>query len=234
MTWEHFYDNYLEWADSTISSRISQITDIQNAKTSELVDCCGCIDEILSCRLLRRAIKAQISFSYAEIAEITLFVSDGELLNDLVMEATGSCTQKNLEDLNDSGLPEELIFIIAKHYGLHIPNEGAIWQPGVLQKQIDELAESVDHLTDNLNQINKNLGRRKHQKKSGLLALLGVLGESNHSNDLVRFKIGDHVRVKYRGQEGTIVDINGKLIMVSLDDGKYVDSYDESQLEKAW
>ena len=175
-----------------------------------------------------------ISFSYAEIAEIALFVSDGELLNDLVMEATGSCTQKNLEDLNDSGLPEELIFIIAKHYGLHIPNEGAIWQPGVLQKQIDELAESVDHLTDNLNQINKNLGRRKHQKKSGLLALLGVLGESNHSNDLVRFKIGDHVRVKYRGQEGTIVDINGKLIMVSLDDGKYVDSYDESQLEKAW
>ena len=33
MTWEHFYDTYLEWADSTISSRISQITDIQNAKT---------------------------------------------------------------------------------------------------------------------------------------------------------------------------------------------------------
>ena len=114
MTWEHFYATYLEWADSTTSSRISQITDIQHAKTSELVDCCECIDEVLSCRLLRRAIKAQVSFSYAEIA---LFVSDGELLNDLVMEATGSCTQRNLEDLNDSGLPEKLITVIAKRYG---------------------------------------------------------------------------------------------------------------------
>ena len=88
------------------------------------------------------------------------------------METTGSCTQRNLEDLNDSGFPEKLITVIAKRYGLHDPNEGAIWQPGVLQKQIDDLAESVDHLTDNLNQINKNLGKRKHQKASGLLALL--------------------------------------------------------------
>ena len=48
------------------------------------------------------------------------------------------------------------------------------------------------------------------------------------------FQIGDHVRVKYRGQEGTVVDINGSLIMVSLDDGRYVDSYTASQLEKAW
>jgi hypothetical protein len=40
--------------------------------------------------------------------------------------------------------------------------------------------------------------------------------------------------VKYCGQEGTIIDINGNLIMVSLDEGKHVDSYDASQLEKAW
>lgn len=50
----------------------------------------------------------------------------------------------------------------------------------------------------------------------------------------MRFKIDDHVRVKYRGQEGIIVDINGESIMVSLDDGTYVDYYDESQLEKIW
>lgn len=92
------------------------------------------------------------------------------------MGAIGSCTQRNLEDLSDSGLPEELITVIAKRYGLHDPNEGAIWQPGVLQKQIDELAKSVDHLADSLNQINKNLGKRKRQKKSGLLALLEYLG----------------------------------------------------------
>ena len=49
-----------------------------------------------------------------------------------------------------------------------------------------------------------------------------------------KFRVGDHVRVRYRGQEGTIVDINGDLYMVSLKDGGYVDSYYESQLERAW
>lgn len=41
-------------------------------------------------------------------------------------------------------------------------------------------------------------------------------------------RVCDHVRVKYRGQEGTIIDINRDLYMVSLNDGGYVDSYNES------
>ncbi len=49
-----------------------------------------------------------------------------------------------------------------------------------------------------------------------------------------RFRIGDHVRVRYRGQEGTVVDINGDYYMVSLKDGRHVDSYREEELEKAW
>ncbi len=48
------------------------------------------------------------------------------------------------------------------------------------------------------------------------------------------YKIGDKVRVKYRGQEGYIIDKNDNLYMVSLDDGKYVDSYTADQLEKCW
>lgn len=48
------------------------------------------------------------------------------------------------------------------------------------------------------------------------------------------FKIGDRVRVKYRGQEGYIIDKNGDLYMVSLKDGNYVDSYTAEQLEKCW
>ena len=46
------------------------------------------------------------------------------------------------------------------------------------------------------------------------------------------FSIGDKVRVKYRGQEGYIVDKNGSLYMVSLNDGGYIDSYTANQLEK--
>ena len=29
-----------------------------------------------------------------------------------------------------------------------------------------------------------------------------------------KFRVGDHVRMKYRGQEGTVVDISGDLYMV--------------------
>lgn len=51
------------------------------------------------------------------------------------------------------------------------------------------------------------------------------------SSDKEKFNIGDKVRVKYREQEGYIIDINGSLYMVSLNDGAYVDSYSADQLE---
>lgn len=55
------------------------------------------------------------------------------------------------------------------------------------------------------------------------------LFSSNNNED---FKVGDRVRVKYREQEGYIIDISGSLYMVSLDSGEYVDSYSADQLEK--
>ena len=47
-------------------------------------------------------------------------------------------------------------------------------------------------------------------------------------------KIGDRVRVKYRGQEGYIIDKNGSLYMVSINNGQIVDSYEANDLEKCW
>lgn len=234
MTWDEFYDSYLGWADSTVSSRISQISDIQNADAAEIVDCCQCIDEPLAGRLLRKAMKAQITFTVAQVAELAIFISDEELLNTIAAEVSGPCTQDDLEELNNDGIRDDVITDIARRYNLRDPNEGAIWQPGVLQKRLDEMADSAGQLANNLNRINRNIEKQKRQRKPGLLAFLGVLGETSHSKSSSGFRIGDHVRVKYRGQEGTVVDINGNLIMVSLDDGGYVDSYDASQLEKAW
>ena len=53
------------------------------------------------------------------------------------------------------------------------------------------------------------------------------------SND-EKYNIGNKVRVKYRGQEGYIIDKNGNLYMVSINNGQIVDSYTEGQLEKCW
>lgn len=55
------------------------------------------------------------------------------------------------------------------------------------------------------------------------------LFSSNNNDD---FKVGDRVRVKYREEEGYIIDISESLYMVSLNNGEYVDSYSTDQLEK--
>lgn len=213
---------------------IKHIYDLQNADTAEIVDCCQCIDETLACRLLRKAEKAQLSFTCAQVAELAVFIGDEELLNTLAIAATEPCTQEDLEELNNNEIRDDVVTNIAKRYNQQDPNESAIWPPDALHKQIDDLAESVRQITDNINQINKNSEEKKQRRKLGLFAFLGVLGDSNRTKSSSGFRVGDHVRVKYRGQEGTIIDINGNLITVSLDDGNHVDSYDASQLEKAW
>lgn len=65
----------------------------------------------------------------------------------------------------------------------------------------------------------------------GLLDFL-LGGSSNNSED--KFKIGDRVSVKYRGQEGYIIDKNGSLYTVSINNGQIVDSYSASDLEICW
>lgn len=54
------------------------------------------------------------------------------------------------------------------------------------------------------------------------------------SNNNEKLKIGDRVRIKYRGEEGYIIDKNGDLYMVSVKNGEFVDSYTENDLEKCW
>ena len=49
-----------------------------------------------------------------------------------------------------------------------------------------------------------------------------------------KLKIGDRVRVKYRGQEGYIIDKNANTYMVSINNGEIVESYEAEELEKCW
>lgn len=233
MTWEFFYDNYLSWADSTIASRLSQISDLQNADSADIVECCQCIDDKFATRLLRKAGAAGVSFTISQAIELWPCIDDEAMMSEIVKTAVGSCSQEELEELNGY-VDDKTISSVAAKFGLHDPNENAIWKPGVLQKQVDDLAESAGKLADNLNRMNKRLSRTKRRRKPGLFAFFGVMGDEKGSPQAHGFRVGDHVRVKYRGQEGTVVDINGSLIMVSLDDGRYVDSYTASQLEKAW
>lgn len=60
---------------------------------------------------------------------------------------------------------------------------------------------------------------------------MGLLNDL-FSNNTSELKIGDRVRVKYRNQEGYIIDKNGNLYMVSINNGQIVDSYEGNDLEK--
>lgn len=64
------------------------------------------------------------------------------------------------------------------------------------------------------------------------MGILDLFLSSTSSDD--EFKVGDKVRVKYREQEGYIIDKDGMYYMVSMNDGELVDSYTADQLEKCW
>lgn len=166
MTWEFFYDNYLSWADSTIASRLSQISDLQNADPADIVECCLCIDDKFATRLLRKAGAAGVSFTISQSIELWPYIDDEAKMSEIVKTAIGSCFQKELEELNGC-IEDKTISAVDEKFGLHDPNENAIWKPGVF-------------------------------------AFLGVMGNMKGSSKAHGFQVGDHVRVKYRGQEGTV------------------------------
>lgn len=62
---------------------------------------------------------------------------------------------------------------------------------------------------------------------------MGLLNDL-FSNNTSELKIGDRVRVKYRNQEGYIIDKNGNMYMVSINNGQIVDSYEGNDLGKCW
>lgn len=61
---------------------------------------------------------------------------------------------------------------------------------------------------------------------------MGILDLFLGGNNSDEFEVGNKVRVKYRGQEGYIIDKDGMYYMVSMNDGELVDSYTADQLEK--
>ena len=146
-------------------------------------------------------------------------------------QSYSSFSKENLEDME--GLyDEELINKIYQLKGMALPER----EPG--------LAEGITNFVNYVNDLTFEEPKPVPEKKpSGFFSKMAMafgIGEgirqgiNNAAGRPVRrFRVGDHVRVKYRGQEGTVIDINGDLYMVSLSGGS-VDSYSETQLERAW
>ena len=226
MTWEEFYDKYYDWADSTKIKKLSSVEKLGPADelTDVMMDLTFEHEEI-SNRIARKAIAQNIVFSADNIETLNCAI-DSDLLDKLFIQSASKYSQKDLE-LLEGLIDDELLAAEYKKKGYRLPETLSYLEEIDDADSDDEFVKESDH--------NRPGG---FFKKLAMAFAVGS-GASQGINDAARqkvsrYRIGDRVRVKYRGQEGTVIDINGDLYMVSLSDGRHVDSYYENQLERAW
>ena len=231
MTWDEYYGKYYGWADSTKIRKLSSVEALGPADevTEVMIDLNFGHEEIAN-RLARKAIAQKLVFQ-AEDIESLILVIDDELLEKLFVQSAGHYSRKDLESLMGL-IDDELLAAEYRKKGYRLPEE------------LEYLEEDDDEDSDDDFEEEPDLGNKVNGlfgKLAMALAVGGAAGKgaSQGFHDTVgkrasKYRIGDRVRVKYRGQEGTIIDINGDLYMVSLSDERHVDSYYENQLERAW
>ena len=171
-------------------------------------------------RIARKAIEQKIIFSAQNISDLTLSMDSG-LQGQMALQSASAFPEEDIQNLEGS-LDDEIIIKLYKAKGLRVPD---VFIDDESQEVMDDVLERGKQRTGFFSKMAMafGIGAGIHQ---------GIKDASNVRGR--KFRVGDHVRMKYRGQEGTVVDIRGDLYMVSLKDGGYVDSYTESQLEKAW
>ncbi len=229
MTWDEYYEKYYAWAESTRIKKLSSIDALgpSDEVTEVMMDLTFEHEEIAN-RLARKAIEQKLVFKADDI-ESLINVIDNDLSEKLFVQSADQYLQKDLE-LLIGVIDDELLAAEYKKKGYKFPEELAYM----------EEADEVESAADFIDEPYSDSGN----KPGGLFRKLFMAfavgeGVSQGIGDVTRkrvykYRIGDRVRVKYRSQEGIIIDINGDLYMVSLSDGRQVDSYYENQLERAW
>ena len=206
----------------------------------EIEDLCGVVDDPLFSEIINAAIRQGISFTSDQVDWLIGNVNEATLTK-AVKASKDSFSRDQLENL-DGEIDDDLLQGVCKKQGIDLYVDDTK-EEGEAEVSVND-SLSVDAIDDaGLPEAEidgfghyPSDGRKKTKKSHGgmftFLAAISGLGRS-HAKTENRFHVGDHVRVRYRGQEGTIIDINGSLYMVSLEDGEHVDSYRESDLEEA-
>ena len=97
MTWDEYYVNFYEWAESTQISRLSSLTDF--GPSDEIVEVVqNFYDEKVATRLVRKALDYGVKFTTDEIIELRSWVSD-EIYPVLVQANSDPYTYEKLDEL---------------------------------------------------------------------------------------------------------------------------------------
>ena len=220
MTWDKYYDKFYDWAESTQIKKLSSVESLGAAdEVAEVMMEFAFNHEDIVNRIARKAIEQKLVFSADSLIDLTNTI-DPELQAQLAIQSADKFSKEDLESL-DGFLDADVLVKLYKLKGLK-----------VLEILCDDEPEE-DFYEEPI-----------EKKPGGFFSALAMAfgighGISQGISDATggrprKFRVGDHVRVRYRGQEGTVMDINGDLYMVSLNDGGYVDSYTESQLNRVW
>jgi len=236
MTWQEFYDNFYDWAESTQIRKLSSVDTYGPAdEVAEVMSEFALNHEEITNCMARKAIEQKIVFSADNLTDLVNCM-DESVLNQLVLQSVEGVSPDDLKDMYGL-IDDEILAKIYRMKGWPVPEE----LEGLT------LAENITNLIDYVDQVSKNgfskeQSETKEKKPRGLfskLAMTFAVGEGVRQGIVEvaapkphRFYVGDHVRVRWRGQEGTVIDISGDLYLVRLKDGGFVDSYAEDQLEK--
>lgn len=209
MKWDYFYEHYADWSESTLANRIYSLENF--GSSNELIEVVEeTNDEKVAGRLIRKALAAGMLFTKNQIFDLVDSI-DSKTMGLVITKANENGCAFTYEDMIDldGSVDHDVLVEIDRCQGIHA---------------FDDENDPIE------------IPERKWRPGClfGLFVPFGRHVTNQREEAAPYFQIGDRVRVKYRGQEGTIVDINGSLFMVSLDDGRHVDSYTESQLEKTW
>lgn len=225
MTWDEYYEKFYDWARSTQIKHLSSIEHLgPEDEVAELLMDFAFDHKNIANRLARKAIEDKVQFTAENIADFKLNIDD-DLLDQLAIQSADKFSKDDLEELycliSDDALRK-------------------IYQA----KGVKPFFDFEDSAEEQLDDFDMDEVLERAKQPTGFFSKLAMtfgIGAGIHMgiNDATqgkprRFRVGDHVRVRYLGQEGTIIDINGDLYMVSLNDGGYADSFTESQIERAW
>ena len=118
MTWDEYYMNFYEWAESTQISRISSLTDF--GPSDEIVEVVqNFYDEKVATRLVRKALDYGVKFTTDEIIELRSWVSE-EIYPVLVQANSDPYTYEKLDELYGF-VDDKIIEKLAKKHKVRSP-----------------------------------------------------------------------------------------------------------------
>ena len=118
MTWDEYYMNFYEWAESTQISRLSSLTDF--GPSDEIVEVVqNFYDEKVATRLVRKALDYGVKFTTDEIIELRSWVSE-EIYPALVQANSDPYTYEKLDELYGF-VDDKIIEKLAKKHKVRSP-----------------------------------------------------------------------------------------------------------------